>query len=314
MGKKTVVTQKNIDAIIENHQLYLDARVENINFRAVFSNMKSYSKRREECRYLDFSNKDLTHAEFENVKFPHSNFSGTNLFCATFRNCVFDESDFSKADMSHVTFIDCQMRDCSFRNATLYDTSFISCGKRPLDFTGSNFDGVDLTHSELDDALFRSCSFDKTDFTECNVVKCDFSYSKSESAKFYTSTWDRVNMRGMLLDQPYFVYTSLCNVDMRECDVTSPHINNTVCILDGDRVTLDELINRKKHSGAGDGGDVDGGMGEKEHIMVVVPKKKEEEKHEDFPKEQDDTYDYLFRRAMIEEIEEEHEDEEDWER
>lgn len=71
-----------------------------------------------------------------------------------FRHCVLTHVDFTQADLSLAQFIDCNLYRADFTGAVLYTTRFYGCNLTKAVFTGSYLLGFRLGNSDLTKTYF----------------------------------------------------------------------------------------------------------------------------------------------------------------
>jgi len=160
---------------------------------------------------LDFSEKALPEAEYEDCNFLNCNFYQTDLSNVNFEKCTFDGCDFSLAKLKNtvlmdVRFLNCKLLglhfdDCNdfimtvyFDNCMLKLSSFYKLKLKKTKFVNCNLQETDFSETDLSGSVFDNCDMLRTIFDFTNLEKADlyssFHYSidplknKVKKAKF----------------------------------------------------------------------------------------------------------------------------------
>jgi uncharacterized protein YjbI with pentapeptide repeats len=111
------ITQRQLNAIIAKHKLYLDGI--DINVRAVFRGINLSG--------LDMTNQDLRYAHFDGAEMLGTDLRGADLSFASFQNALLLCVDLSHAilrctDFAGAQIIESEMMHCDCSSAFLQDT------------------------------------------------------------------------------------------------------------------------------------------------------------------------------------------------
>jgi uncharacterized protein YjbI with pentapeptide repeats len=111
------ITQRQLNAIIAKHKLYLDGI--DVNARAVFRGINLSG--------LDMKNDDLRYAHFDGVEMLGTDLRGADLSFASFQNALLLCVDLSHAtlrctDFTGAQIIESEMMHCDCSSAFLHDT------------------------------------------------------------------------------------------------------------------------------------------------------------------------------------------------
>lgn len=167
---------------------------------------------------LDFSEKRLPKAEYE--------------------NCVFKGCDFSNGYLDNQNFIECRFLDCNLSNANIAHTQFNEvefdhCKMMGLKFEGSNNFLMDFTFKNaiLNLSSFIGLSLKKKHFKECKLIEVDFTETDLSHVKFEKCDLERAIFHKSILEGSDFTSAYNFNID--------PETNR----LKGALFTLNELPN-----------------------------------------------------------------------
>lgn len=107
----------------------------------------------------DFSNSDLNHARFDNLKMSDFSFNGCNLESASFRGAAI-------GDCGSIRHANC--RNADFTAAVISPSDDLNGPPEEAMFYKTDFSGANFTRAKMN-ASFTECIFDdKTDFTGAN--------------------------------------------------------------------------------------------------------------------------------------------------
>ena len=105
----------------------------------------------------DFSNLNITGAEFINVDLTSSTFSDSHLISVKFEGCDLTSVDFTRANLIECSFNESVLNGTDFSYATLD-----YCNFSDADLAGSIFQSADLTNSDLSmSENLNACRFDE---------------------------------------------------------------------------------------------------------------------------------------------------------
>ena len=140
----------------------------------------------------DFTNHNLSKAQYDNCQFIHCNFEESFLATIEFYDCTFTECNFSNAKLKEAVFKDviferCKMVGLPFSTLNNFFSNF-TFRECKLDY--SDFSGLNMSHSTLD-----NCSLIQADFTETNLSNAIVSGSDLEHVIFDRSKLKATNFR-----------------------------------------------------------------------------------------------------------------------
>ena len=105
----------------------------------------------------DFSNFNITGAEFINVDLTSSTFSDSHLISVKFEGCDLTSVDFTRANLIECSFNESVLNGTDFSYATLD-----YCNFSDADLAGSIFQSADLTNSDFSmSENLNACRFDE---------------------------------------------------------------------------------------------------------------------------------------------------------
>jgi len=175
------------------------------------NNMEKTYIEDEKFENIDFSQKTLPEAEYDNCQFVNCDFSNSDLFKVVFSECEFNRCNLSMAKLEKTAVKDIQFKECkllgvhfetcdeflfavrfenclmnlaSFYKRKLKKTKFVNCSLQEADFAeadlgSSVFDNCDLAH-----AIFQQTNLEKADFRTSYNYSIDPELNKIKKAKF----------------------------------------------------------------------------------------------------------------------------------
>jgi uncharacterized protein YjbI with pentapeptide repeats len=165
---------------------------------------------------IDFSEKGIETADYENCTFNDCIFSNTMLRDFSFEDCHFENCDFSNTKIPNSAF-----KNVVFKNCKLIGLQFDECNPFLLEF---QFEGCILNYSsfyrlKIKATRFTKCVMHEVDFSEANLSKaifndCDFSGSmfirtNLQKADFRTSYNFSINPEQNLISGAKFSMETL---------------------------------------------------------------------------------------------------------
>lgn len=127
-------------------------------------------------------------------------------------NCKFIRCDFSNVDLTDAQFINCQFYDqenqigCDFNRATLKDASFKNCDLTMSNFRSANALGIEIRECRAQGIDFRGASFmnmitARTWFCRAYITKSNLSYANFskvilEKCELWENRWDGATILG----------------------------------------------------------------------------------------------------------------------
>ena len=163
---------------------------------------------------IDFSEKPLGLADYDNCTFINCNFSDTDLSKQNFSECTFKGCNLSMTKLGNTVFNDAQFKDCkmlglhfedcnqflltvSFEDCSLNLSSFYKVNLKKTVFRNTSLNEVDFTETDLTSTLFDNCNLLLAAFVNAILEKADlrtaYNYSidpelnKIKKARFSTN-------------------------------------------------------------------------------------------------------------------------------
>ena len=147
-----------------------------------------------EFKNINFTERNLPLAEYENCLFGNCIFSNSDLSALQFSECTFSGCDFSMAQVSDTVFRDTKFTDCKllglhfdecnqfllsfiFENCILNFSSFRRLTLRKMLFKNCSLQDVDFSETSLIEAIFERCDLNGAVFRSTILEKADFSSS-----------------------------------------------------------------------------------------------------------------------------------------
>lgn len=140
---------------------------------------------------IDFSEKGIEKAEYENCEFDNCIFANSNLSEFSFEDCTFTNCDFSNTKITGTAFKNVEFENCKliglqfdecnpfllefrFSNCILNYSSFYTLKLKGTKFSSCILHEVDFTDTQLPGANFTDCDFSAAVFNGTNLQKADF--------------------------------------------------------------------------------------------------------------------------------------------
>ena len=160
---------------------------------------------------IDYSQKKIVKANYENCSFVNCNFASADLSDINFVECEFGNCNLSLANITNATFRDAGFRDskllglhfeksnqamfsahfenddlsmCSFTGLHLKRTKFVNCILRETDFTGADMRESLFDQCDMTGALFENTNLEKADFRTSYNYAIDPEMNRIRKAKF----------------------------------------------------------------------------------------------------------------------------------
>ena len=133
----------------------------------------------------DFTNADLSQANFEHAKLNGAIFKGATLRGTNFTEADLSGADFSGAKLDALKGTDAEHGFTDFTHATLVGTIF-----KEADLAGAYFGGEDQASfgARLQDAKLNNANLANADFTRANLSRADLSGTTLGGADFSNAT------------------------------------------------------------------------------------------------------------------------------
>jgi len=125
---------------------------------------------------VDFSNKDLSGANFE----------GANLSGVAFKDSTLSNVNFTNAKLSKASFKNCDLSNTQFTNAILKHAQF-----KQVNFENTHFTETDLSHADLTDANLNGAQFTRTKMVGANLRGADLSQLSSGTIDLTDAVYDQ---------------------------------------------------------------------------------------------------------------------------
>lgn len=139
---------------------------------------------------IDYFQKKIVKANYENCSFVNCNFASADLSDINFVECEFRNCNLSLANIAHTTFRDVTFKDCKmlglrfeksnkamflayFENDDLSMCSFIKLQLKKVKFVNCILRETDFTGAEMKESLFDQCDLSGTRFENTNLEKAD---------------------------------------------------------------------------------------------------------------------------------------------
>lgn len=140
---------------------------------------------------INYTDKRLSKAEYENCIFERCNFAEGDLANQNFMECTFIACNLSNTNTTNTIFKDCLFKeskmlgvkfsDCSsflmsftFENCILNFASFYQLKIQNTRFIASKLEGVDFTETDLSGCHFNQCDLKGAIFQNSLLQKADF--------------------------------------------------------------------------------------------------------------------------------------------
>ncbi len=194
----------------------------------------------------DFSNLDLTSADFWSANVSGANFTNANLTSANFNNANVSRTNFTNADLTSVSFGDANVSGVNFTNADLTLASLDSAkgltieqlrsaasieyvNLSRLDMTNWDFSNLDLTSVKFTDSTISGANFTNADLTSAGfenatVNGANFTNANLTSAGFENATVNGANFTNANLASADFGGTTVSGADFTNANLTSAHL------------------------------------------------------------------------------------------
>lgn len=187
---------------------------------------------------VDFSEANLSEAQFVGSRLIQPDFSDATLQRAVFRQAV----------MPHATFAGCHASDIIMESA---DMLGLRAGDAP-DFSDGDFrrlkaDGSFWEGARLDGARFQWASLQRADFTGASLKGAQFGAASLSGASFEDGSLEQASLIFANVFKGSFERTNLTNCDLRrancyEAEFWDARLENT--LLDDANVTMTKLASR----------------------------------------------------------------------
>lgn len=140
---------------------------------------------------INFTEKPLAEAGYDNCTFRHCDFSTVDLSNIHFSDCTFMGCNLSMVTLNETHLQDVEFKDCkllgvhfeqcnefllgiSIDNCLLNLASFFRLKLKKMRFKNSSLHEVDFTDADLSDAVFDNCDLSRAVFEKTNLEKADF--------------------------------------------------------------------------------------------------------------------------------------------
>jgi len=183
----------------------------------------------------NFAGANLTWAHFNNATLTNVNFTNENLTSARFYKASLTNTDFTGANLTSAYFHAATLTNANLTNATINNAYFggtVSCGftKEQLYSTKSYKEkilvGIDFSSNDMNNWDFNSQNLASAGFDHSTLTDANFTGANLTSANFYYATLTDTNFTGANLTSANFNHITLTNVnfafsDLRGADMTA---------------------------------------------------------------------------------------------
>lgn len=143
---------------------------------------------------IDFTEKPIEKADYENCNFENCNFSKSDLSDIVFEDCNFESCDFSNAKITNTAFKNIHFKVCKLIglqfdecNPFLLEFQFAECILNYSSFYQLKIKGTKFTKCILNEVEFTETNLSGAYFTECDLSGAMFSRTVLQKADFRTS-------------------------------------------------------------------------------------------------------------------------------
>ncbi len=160
---------------------------------------------------IDFTQKPLTEADYENCTFVNCNFSGSTLTNIIFAECTFTDCNLSLAIITQtafkivafknskllglhfencnpflfeVYFENCILNLSSFYKLKIKKTRFVNCSLHEVDFAAADLTSAVFDKCDLTGSVFQNSIIEKADFSTAYNYSINPEINKIKKAKF----------------------------------------------------------------------------------------------------------------------------------
>lgn len=199
---------------------------------------------------VDFTNSNMTNANFKRSFFQDCKFHHIKMNQATLGGTIIVESDFLDVDMSLVEGNLLKVKNCRFENlyikaADLKNTFWKDVEFKAVQITDGNFwmsyfDMLTIHDSKLDNALFSgsqfyNSAFQMSDLIQVNFIGCiidegEFKTSHLRNCRFATAIIRNVHFDNCKLSKPVMRETQIVGGKFLRCTITNPMLQRAVLI------------------------------------------------------------------------------------
>jgi uncharacterized protein YjbI with pentapeptide repeats len=168
----------------------------------------------------DFSNCNLTKANFIEAVFNNIKFSNAKLSEAMFIERDLAGTDFSGADCTKAIFIKPKMEGSDFSNAVVENAIFIEASARGARFTGAKCaNALFLSKSDLGKTDFTNADCHALNLMEADCTQATFSNAKLDSASFIKTICNGADFSGSSAIRANLMKASLENTKFHNANL-----------------------------------------------------------------------------------------------
>lgn len=141
---------------------------------------------------IDYTQKPLAEADYDNCSFINCNFSGTDLSRINFTECTFIDCNLSMAKLGNTVF-----NDTKFKGCKMLGLHFEDCNQFliTVSFEGCNLNLSSFYKVNLKKTIFKNTSLNEVDFTETNLTNVLFDNCDLMSATFVEAILEKADLR-----------------------------------------------------------------------------------------------------------------------
>ncbi|MGB6296504.1 MAG: pentapeptide repeat-containing protein [Rivularia sp. (in: cyanobacteria)] len=193
----------------------------------------------------DFSNTELVDADFSNANLTGVNFSGATLCGATFKNANLSHANLSGAIIWDVNF------SCTNFTNTIFDENTIPIGKWhkiweivnqggegaqladeyfvEANLSGANLTGANLTNASLWDANLSSINLTNANLTNANLgssnlINANLTGANLENARLHKANFQGANLEGVNFKNADFYQANLEDANLRGANLENARL------------------------------------------------------------------------------------------
>ena len=140
---------------------------------------------------INYTEKTLSRADYENCKFIGCDFSNSELSGINFTECVFAGCNLSSVKLLQTIFGDVQFSDCKMLglhfetcNEFIFSATFYNCILNLSSFY----------KRKIKKTIFKDCSMQEVDFTETDLSSSTLSNCNLKDAKFENTILERADL------------------------------------------------------------------------------------------------------------------------
>ncbi|HEX8333888.1 MAG TPA: pentapeptide repeat-containing protein [Segetibacter sp.] len=141
---------------------------------------------------IDYTEKELTKAEYDNCTFTDCDFSNADL-----SGMAFSECEFSGCNLSNVKTIKTSFRDVQFEDSKLLGIHFENCDDFlfSVSFTNCILNLSSFYKLKIKKTTFKNCSLHEVDFTEADLTGSVFETCDLLMAAFENTILEKADLR-----------------------------------------------------------------------------------------------------------------------